>query len=230
MVDKLQVLGLLGISVIALFLINRYLRPHIYNVIAITLTAGFYQQVLDRLDNNATLLDVGIGTGKALVRNKQLIVKKNLKIVGVDYDADYIKQCKEEIKKHHLEKHVSAVCVSIYDYNKSLSTKFDAVYFSSSLMIMPDQVAALTHCTAMLKSRTAGKIYATQTFENKKNGLLETIKPMLKWITTIDFGTITYHKDFMRTVQKAQLRVSEDTELGGQGSARTYRLITLQCE
>ena len=49
-----------------------------------------------RLDDNAILLDVGIGTGTALLRNKELILK-NLQIIGVDYDRDYVLKCDKDI-------------------------------------------------------------------------------------------------------------------------------------
>jgi hypothetical protein len=39
------------------------------------------------------VLDVGIGTGLALVRNLDLIVEKRLVFTGVDYDKDYVERC-----------------------------------------------------------------------------------------------------------------------------------------
>lgn len=75
-------------------------------------------------------------------------------------------------------------------------------------MIMPDPVKALEHVNSLLKPN--GKIFITQTFEQHKNVLLEKIKPMLKYILTIDFGQITYEEDvcssnpslLMKTVSK----------------------------
>ena len=113
---------------------------------------------------------------------------------------------------------------SIYDYNTSLNTKFDAIYFSSSLMIMPDPIKALTHCVSMFKFNNKGIIYITQTFEEKEYNF-EFIKPLLKFIITIDFGNVTYYNDFMDTIAKAKLKIVENKKLGAQGTARTYRLI-----
>jgi hypothetical protein len=64
-------------------------------------------------------------------------------------------------------------------------------------MIMPDPVKALTHVSSLLKPN--GTIYVTQTFEKKKNFILEVLKPLLKYILTIDFGQVTYEAD-VRTV------------------------------
>ena len=228
MLTVTQVLiGLIGFLVI--FVITaRFLRPWIYDVLIVKLTVRFYKEVLMRLDDNAILLDVGIGTGTALLKNKELILKKGIKVIGVDYDEDYVNKCDENIKDYNLQNNVTVFHKSIYDYNTSLNTKFDAIYFSSSLMIMPDPVKALTHCISMFKYKNQGKVYVTQTFEEKKNILLEFVKPLLKFIITIDFGNITYFNDFMDTMNRAGLKVIENKKLGGQGSARTYRLISLK--
>lgn len=60
-------------------------------------------------------------------------------------------------------------------------------------MIMPDPVAALVHVAGLLKP--GGQIYVTQTFEKEYNAVLSTVKPLLKYLLTIDFGKVTYEKD-----------------------------------
>eukprot|EP01084_Bolivina_argentea_P053912 98904_1 len=223
-----QIIGLLIIAIVALLIVTRFLRPYIYDILLVQLTVRFYKEVLERLDENAILLDVGIGTGTSLLKSKDIIIQKNLQIIGVDYDEDYIKQCVKNIKQYKLENNVTAVHKSIYDYNKSLDMKFDAIYFSSSLMIMPDPAQALTHCVSMFKNKKNNKIYVTQTFEECKNIMLEFIKPLMKFFTTIDFGSITYFNDFRNTLDKAKLKIVENKKLGAQGNSRTYRLIALQ--
>jgi SAM-dependent methyltransferase len=51
------------------------------------MTELWYKSVLDRLPDNAKVLDIGIGTGSALARHAQLVQRKNLRWFGVDYDA-----------------------------------------------------------------------------------------------------------------------------------------------
>lgn len=73
---------------VILFLVRRY-SPEIYDLLIIRMTEVWYKNVLDRLDNKARVLDIGIGTGTALARNDSLVEEKELEVVGVDYD-----QCK----------------------------------------------------------------------------------------------------------------------------------------
>jgi 2-polyprenyl-3-methyl-5-hydroxy-6-metoxy-1,4-benzoquinol methylase len=186
------------------------------------MTKEWYKNVLERVDNGAHVLDVGIGTGTALFRNKSLLQKKNISVTGIDYDKDYVQLCDKNIINEKLSKSVDVRHVSVYEYKGG---PYDAAYFSGSLMIMPDPVAALTHVKKMLKPN--GKIFITQTFETKKNWLLETTKPLLKFLTTIDFGNVTYEKDFLKSVEKANLKIIENVSLGNSSisSGRNFRLI-----
>ncbi len=205
-------------------------RPWIYDMLIVRLTEGMYREVLQRLDPGSTLLDVGVGTGTALMRNKQLILEKDIAIIGVDCDKDYVEKCRDNIREFGMEKQVRVFHESIYDFNRALDLRFDAVYFSSSLMILPDPVEALTHCNSMLKDSRNGLIYSTQTFEENRNVILEVVKPLLKWITTIDFGSVTYLDAFMKTVKAAGMVAVENKVLGTNShfSTRSYRLIAMK--
>lgn len=59
------------VAVAALFLIH-FNRALIYDLVIVKMTAQWYQRVLSRLPQNSLLLDVGIGTGTALLRNEVL--------------------------------------------------------------------------------------------------------------------------------------------------------------
>lgn len=135
--------------IFAIIIAAKYFRAVIYDILIVPFTGDFYKQVLLRLPDNSILVDVGIGTGTSLVKHKHIIVRKNLQIFGVDYDADYVHKCQTNIEKHFLTKYVSVVHQSIYDYRPPKA--IDAAYFSMSLMLMPDSVAALTHCISMFK-------------------------------------------------------------------------------
>lgn len=149
-----------------------------------------------------------------MLKNKDIIKAKQLKVLGVDYDADYVKRCETLVNEDGMKDYVQAIHASIYDYSPEGSNPrvFDAVYFSGSLMIMPDPVEALKKVAGMLKG-SSGLIYITQTFEEKPNKILEYLKPMLKYLTTIDFGRVTYEYDFLTAVGKAGLRIQERTEI-----------------
>ncbi len=222
--------------IIAAVLLVIYLkRATIYDIVIVRMTTRWYLAVLERLPKNARLLDIGIGTGSALLNNRRILEEKKISVHGIDYDNQYILKCKRNIESTHVN-NVTAECISVYDYK---GRAFDAAYFSGSLMIMPDPVAALnvrcqslcarctrvTHYVCMLHCefheystdrvrsvaclKPGGVIYVTQTFEAKSNRALELLKPLLKFLTTIDFGRVTYEEQFLETVKQAKLFVIE---------------------
>lgn len=203
----------------------RLLRARVYDALIVTLTTGMYEQVLTRMALDGKLLDVGIGTGLALVNNRALLAAKRLSVDGVDYDIDYVKRCRTLMKTHGLESVVTATHASVYDF---AGGPYDAVYFSSSLMIMPDPVAALRHTAAMLKP--GGKVFVTQTIQTKRSKLVEIGKPLLKFLTTIDFGSVTYEADLLRNFKKAGLTLVENTAISGSTmtSTRSFRIFVLE--
>lgn len=75
--------------------------------------------------------------------------------------------------------------------------KYDVIIFSSSFMIMPDRIKALDVAKACLNPN--GSIFFLLTLETQKSNktiFIEKIKPYLKYLTTIEFGSITYENDF----------------------------------
>lgn len=182
----------------------RMIRSYIYNKIIFPLTKLCYQEVLSRLPEGSHLLDVGIGTGKALCGNQSIIVKNNLKITGIDIDTAYLKSCQKLIIENQLQNFIILKELSFYDEQK---TGYDAIYFSSSFMLLPDQRAALLKAKELLSPN--GKIYFTQILHSKKNRFIEIIKPKLIYLTSIDFGKITYEKDFFQLIADANLQVIE---------------------
>jgi protein-L-isoaspartate O-methyltransferase len=68
-------------------------------------------------------------------------------VCSVDYDPDYVTSCNAGIRDAKLEGVVSVQHVSIYDFKGG---PYDAVYFSGSLMLMPDTTAALKHVASLL--------------------------------------------------------------------------------
>lgn len=193
-------------------------RGWVYDRAITGLTTGWYRAVLERLPHGAAVLDVGIGTGTSLVRCAEQVRAKNLQFTGLDIDRDYLSRCVEEVTRADLDAHVTPVLESVYDHRGG---PYDAAYFSASLMLLPDPVAALRHVTGLLAP--GGRMYFTQTFHHARSPLRERFKPLLRHVVTIDFGRVTYEDEFRGVVADAGLELRELVTLG---STRTssYRL------
>lgn len=194
------------------------MRGLIYDAAILPLTSSWYAEVLARLPDEARLLDVGIGTGGALAKNADTVVGKRLRVVGVDIDRDYVERARKRLAEVGLAERVDVRLESIYDHHDG---PYDAVYFSASFMLMPDPSAVLRHVTGLLAP--GGRVFFTQTFQDRKSGLLEKAKPLLKKVTTIEFGRVTYEPEFRETVAKGGLALTELVTMGQSGS-RSYRL------
>lgn len=194
------------------------MRGWIYDAAILPLTTKWYAEVLSRIPNGASLLDVGIGTGGALAKNAAMIRGKELHVVGVDIDEDYVKRSQAHMRKAGVEDLVDVRLESIYAHHGG---PYDATYFSASFMLMPDPPAVLRHVATLLKP--SGRIYFTQTFQDRKSKVLERAKPLLGRVTTIEFGRVTYEDDFRRTVEEGGLDLVEFVTMDRKGS-RSYRL------
>jgi len=216
-----------GCVIVFLLLLVKFLRPFIYDSLIVELTKNFYEKVLLQMSDHQTLLDVGVGTGTALIYNTELLKKKDIHVTGIDYDSAYIKQCNQTLKKEKLTDFIQVKCMSIYDYRPGDDEEFfDAGYFSSSLMLMPDPVKALQHVMSFIKP--GGCIYITQTFFHKRYKFIELGKPLLKYLTTIDFGKVTYPDEFNAVIKKSGLEVDKDVVLGNASLKRSFRMVVLK--
>jgi ubiquinone/menaquinone biosynthesis C-methylase UbiE len=128
------------------------------------------------------------------------LLERKIKVVGLDYDEDYVLMARKTIEQHGLQHYVSAVHMSVYDAQtlqtqlqipgeaNSLQPRFDAIYFSGSFSLLPDWAGALISVSPLLKSK--GHIFITQTYQRYTPPLLKYIKPLLRYITTINFGEL----------------------------------------
>ncbi|MDN5931779.1 MAG: class I SAM-dependent methyltransferase [Pseudonocardia sp.] len=184
-------------------------RGWLYDRAITGLTAGWYRAVFDRLPDGARMLDVGIGTGGALARGADRVRAKNLQVTGLDIDRDYYYRCVEEMARAGLSEQVTPLLESVYDHRGG---PYDAAYFSASLMLLPDPVAALRHVAGLLAVN--GRVFCTQTFHHRRSPLRERVKPLIRHVTTIDFGTVTYEDDFRRVLDDADLELRDLVTLG----------------
>ena len=189
------------------------MRSLIYDTLILRLTSMWYAEVLQRVPEGSAVLDVGIGTAGALLANAGLVKRKGLRITGIDIDADYVERAQRELQRSSLHDCVQVHHESVYDHQGG---PYDAVYFSASFMLLPDPERALRHCCDLLNKD--GRIYFTQTIQRQPSRWMETLKPMLKRVTTIDFGRVTYEDDFKAQIRAAGLELEEFTVLAQQGS------------
>lgn len=189
----------------------RLLRARIYDAAIVGMTERWYRAVLQRLPQRARVLDVGIGTGSALFANADLLVERDLCFVGIDVDAAYVERCRDEMLRRQLSGRVEVHLESIDDHH---GRAYDAVYFSGSFMLLPNPAAALRHACTLLAPN--GRLYFTQTFEHRRAPALEVMKPLLRLLTTIDFGRVTYEDEFRQTLAAAAVELEEIVTLDNQ--------------
>lgn len=189
------------------------IRSVIYDTLILDLTSKWYTEVLTRLPERAALLDVGIGTAGALLANADLVKQKRLRVTGIDIDTDYIERARQKLRHSSLHDCAQVHHESVYDHDGG---PYDAVYFSASFMLLPEPERALRHCCTLLNPN--GRLYFTQTIQKKRSLWMETLKPMLKRLTSIDFGRVTYEDDFKAQIRAACLELEEFTTLAHHGS------------
>jgi SAM-dependent methyltransferase len=189
------------------------IRSFIYDTLILGLTSRWYAEVLRRVPEGAALLDVGVGTAGALLANADLVERKRLRVTGVDVDAGYVERARRRLRDSPLADRVEVRLESVYDHRGG---PYDAVYFSGSFMLLPEPAQALRHCRALLKPD--GRVFFTQTVQTRPARWMETLKPLLKWVTSIDFGRVTYEDEFRAQVRASGLELEEFTILARHGS------------
>ncbi len=189
------------------------MRSFIYDTLILKLTSQWYAEVLKRMPDGAAVLDVGIGTAGALLANAELVRRKRLHVTGIDIDADYMKRARQRLEDSSLSECTEVRLESIYEHRGG---PYDAIYFSASFMLLPEPEQALQHCCELL--RPGGRLFFTQTIQTRPSRWMETLKPVLKRVTSIDFGRVTYEEDFKTQLCAAGLEVAEFTFLSHHGS------------
>jgi len=83
-------------------------------------------------------------------------------------------------------------------------------------MLLPEPEQALRHCCALLSP--GGRIFFTQTIEKQPTRWMEILKPLLKRLTSVDFGRVTYEDAFKAQIRAAGLELEEFATLEDHGS------------
>ncbi|OPL11633.1 MAG: hypothetical protein AVO39_04765 [delta proteobacterium MLS_D] len=196
---------------------------YLYKLIIDDVTDICYGNCLDFFPRNSRILDVGIGNGIMLETYHRLIKLKNLDITGIDVNRHYLKHCQKMIHRHGLEDSVHIHNTAVESYIPPGNEYFDFVLFSMSFMLFDDQHYVLERIRPWLKP--GGEVVFFQTMFKNHSFFLDVVKPRLKYITTIDFGRVTYEDTFYALLSKKDMTVTEDRLLKREWFNGEYRLI-----
>ena len=92
----------------------------VYDTLILRMTEKWYRAVLLQVKDGSIILDVGVGTGGALLRCADIIISKNLYIIGIDIDTAYVESGKAAILASNISNRVSIDQVDVYDGKEKL--------------------------------------------------------------------------------------------------------------
>ena len=204
------------------------MKKKLYELIIDDVTNYCYENCLDYFPDNSSILDVGIGNGIMLKNYHGLIKSKDLRIAGIDINKVYLHQCTDLIQTYGLEPYIHIHHTPVETYAPPSRQYFDFILFSMSFMLFKDQGLVLDRIKAWLKPQ--GKIVFFQTMFKERLRFIEFIKPKLKYLTTIDFGKVTYERDFYELLNEKNLAVVHDRLIKKEWFKGEYRIIVTQSE
>ena len=184
------------------------MRNFLYNLMINEVTDLCYKNCLHYFSPHSRILDVGIGNGTMIQHYHGLIKSKGLQITGIDINRNYLKHCARLIDLWQLEDNIKIFSESVENYTPPEQGYFDFILFSMSFMLFKDQLLVLDRIRSLLKPE--GKVIFFQTMFKKKSLIMELIKPRLKYVTTIDFGRVTYENDFTAILEGKDISIIED--------------------
>jgi S-adenosylmethionine-diacylgycerolhomoserine-N-methlytransferase len=110
-------------------------------------------RLLDRLEPppGGSILEIGCGTGRNLIGAAHRF--KDAKLFGIDISHEMLKTALGAMQRMNFEIRVKFACVDATSFDPMLSlgqTRFDRIYFSYTLSMVPDWKAALRHAHSLL--------------------------------------------------------------------------------
>jgi len=120
----------------------------------------FLNPVIDKIDNNSSLLDIGTGTGKLI---QTLAKKKNVSCVGVDTDENMLNEAKLKVTDKNIQ-------LMKIDANKKLpfaNASYDYITICSVLFLLDKKSIDLILVDAKRLLKNNGKILVLTPTGNK---------------------------------------------------------------
>lgn len=210
----------------------------VYDAFVLHMTGRWYEVALAEVPEGGSVIDVGIGTGAALLLHANELKRRKLRVYGLDYDAAYVRRARRLAAAEGLEGSVQVHCASLYDaaavrgaVEANGGEAYDVCYFSGSFSLLPDLQEALAVARRLVKP--GGKVVITQTFQRPHwtGPIFAAIKPRMQWLTTIDFGPLIYESEVRAVLDAAPgLAVERNATIPGSVDApwQAARMVVLR--
>jgi ubiquinone/menaquinone biosynthesis C-methylase UbiE len=174
----------------------------------------------------SSILDVGTATGEPL---RSIIdrVDRNTRVLGIDIVSTYLKSCQALFADYP---NVEIRELNFYALG-TLKRKFSAIIFGSSFMLMPDNLKALEIAKDNIEQ--GGSIFFLQTLYTQKNlftWAMEFMKPYLYYLTTVDFGEVTYMAEFEELLASRGFRIRKAVRAQGNLLLSLFNFMMVEAE
>ncbi len=199
------------------------MKNWLYRFLIHAVTTEYYRTCLDYFPEGSRILDVGIGNGIMIERFHTLIRAKHLRITGIDIDRAYLRHCRRLIRRYGLDECIEAHEGAVERYEPGPPGRFDFVLFSMSFMLLSDPQAVLRRVRRWLTPQ--GRIVFAQAMYRRRSRFMDIVKPKLKYVTAVDFGRVTYERDFFTLLLGNDLSVREDRLVGSEPFHGQCRVI-----
>jgi len=93
-----QIIAAFVLTICAILAMLRCFAAEIYDAVIVWMTSKWYAAVFQKLQDGDRILDIGIGTATALVKNKAALLERHLSVVGIDYEAAYVRKAEAVLK------------------------------------------------------------------------------------------------------------------------------------
>ena len=149
-------------------------------------TTRYYRQFLECVPKNTTIYDIGIGNARALLNNRDVIVSKNLKIIGFDINDDVLSIANAHVQRASLEDRITLNNKNIMEVTRI--PKNSCVVFSNSWALIENSTDILSHIKNIID--TKGTIYILTTLEDRVIQWKQFLKKNIRYILgrRLDFG------------------------------------------
>lgn len=179
--------------------IRQKLYDHLFGDVNLSIsTTNLYFQFLQKMKLDATILDIGVGTGIYFddPRCAEIIKQKNIKIIGIDINKEDVEVATNRILANKLSHHISANHVDLFEYNVNLND-FDVILFSESYPVIPKDLMKkmLTH---IISNRFSNELIFINNIEDNPTWLQKTFKSLLKYVLFgVEFGRLISTNDMI---------------------------------